>query len=519
MTDTEEISCGDVLLLSQENVHQIVNLVDESACKIKHLVISNAKICQLPQDVCSCHWIQTLELKQNQITTLGDLSPLTMLTRLIVDEPLLPKDELLFWSKYIFPIRKLDLSWMRLTSVPDIIFKIVPTMRFPLLNIDLSDNSISQLPDLLSLTSLENVSLIGNRLHPAAHIFWSSYRIRCGTLIIKSVEDAKQVRIYLKESDHLSPHILRFALSSTKLKSIPPGVFHLANLSSLHLDKNRITGLSPEISTLGKLQFLDVSSNKISVLPPEISGLTSLVHLIAGVNEITHLPEEITCLRQLRLLDLFKNQLSGLPEYVGRLTRLESVDLEGNKLSKIPQSFGRLHNLTTVRLALNKIRDFPVVLTRLQNLACLSISVSSACDSLSEIGKMTNLVQLSVTREHKLAEDRGEDTLPRGLVAEDETMVPDLRNLSRLDSLHLHIFDSFLFSRLSLAYKPGGVLDFSQLGLDSIPKLVCKLPIRCLIICNNKISAFPAFLCDMPLLESIDARETEVIKQTRMPKR
>eukprot|EP00002_Diphylleia_rotans_P006595 TRINITY_DN1595_c0_g2_i2.p1 TRINITY_DN1595_c0_g2~~TRINITY_DN1595_c0_g2_i2.p1 ORF type:complete len:191 (-),score=16.43 TRINITY_DN1595_c0_g2_i2:719-1291(-) len=142
MTDTEEISCGDVLLLSQENVHQIVNLVDESACKIKHLVISNAKICQLPQDVCSCHWIQTLELKQNQITTLGDLSPLTMLTRLIVDEPLLPKDELLFWSKYIFPIRKLDLSWMRLTSVPDIIFKIVPTMRFPLLNIDLSDNSV-----------------------------------------------------------------------------------------------------------------------------------------------------------------------------------------------------------------------------------------------------------------------------------------------------------------------------------------------------------------------------------------
>ncbi|WP_417909733.1 COR domain-containing protein [Candidatus Electronema sp. PJ] len=82
-------------------------------------------------------------------------------------------------------------------------------------------------------------------------------------------------------------------LSGNQLRSLPPEIGHLTELTEINLWGNKLTTLPPEIYQLMNLTELDLSRNQFSNLPPEICQLTKLTWLYLSDNPLTSPPLEI----------------------------------------------------------------------------------------------------------------------------------------------------------------------------------------------------------------------------------
>ncbi|KAI1991986.1 Glucose-repressible alcohol dehydrogenase transcriptional effector [Ophidiomyces ophidiicola] len=87
--------------------------------------------------------------------------------------------------------------------------------------------------------------------------------------------------------------------------------------------------------------FLDklyLNHNKLKTLPPNLGRLKNLTHLDISSNELTEIPEEIGMLINLKKLLLFDNHLQTLPFELGYLYQLDTLGIEGNPLADILKS-------------------------------------------------------------------------------------------------------------------------------------------------------------------------------------
>lgn len=133
-------------------------------------------------------------------------------------------------------------------------------------------------------------------------------------------------------------------LSNRGIKSLPPEIGGLKNLTKLNLYGNQLTKLPGEISKLTKLNLLDLSSNKLAELPGEITKLTNLQKLYLARNQLTKLPGKIAKLINLEQLNLSDNKLTELPKEILELAMeikserytKHGILLEGNPLESPP---------------------------------------------------------------------------------------------------------------------------------------------------------------------------------------
>ncbi len=192
------------------------------------------------------------------------------------------------------------------------------------------------------------------------------------------------------------------------LKSVPPEIAKLTNLTYLDLSNNELTSLPPEIARLTNLTELDLSSNKLTSLPPEIGQLTRLQRLHIGKhstlrwdassgNQLTSLPPEITRLTNLTDLDLCNNELTSVPLEVTKLTNLAVLDLSVNHLKSLPPEIGRLNNLTHLYLWGNELMSLPPEITRLTNLTELDLSGNKLTSLPPKIGRLDSLISLGLS--------------------------------------------------------------------------------------------------------------------------
>ena len=124
-------------------------------------------------------------------------------------------------------------------------------------------------------------------------------------------------------------------LAGLGLRSLPPQVWNVTNLTSLHLEYN-----------------------ELSSLPSEIGNLTSLTNLYLGHNQLTELPPEIGNLTSLRDLDLSNNQLTELPPQIVDIVGLEWLSVRNNRLTAIPQSMVKLEKLSQGRSSIRVVGQF-----------------------------------------------------------------------------------------------------------------------------------------------------------------
>ena len=211
---------------------------------------------------------------------------------------------------------------------------------------------------------------------------------------IRRVGDEEEGRIFYRLD--VDGDVVALSLSLVGLRTTPPSIAKLTNLTQLHLWDNRLTSLPPEITQLTNLTQLHLWDNRLTSLPPEITQLTNLTQLHLGDNGLTSLPPEITQLTNLTQLDLGGNGLTSLPPEITQLTNLTQLDLRGNGLTSLPPEITQLTNLTQLDLGGNGLTSLPPEITQLTNLTQLDLGGNRLTSLPPEITQLTNLTQLDL---------------------------------------------------------------------------------------------------------------------------
>lgn len=152
-------------------------------------------------------------------------------------------------------------------------------------------------------------------------------------------------------------------------------IFHLSDLKKLDLKGNDISldffQLQPEAT---KLDFLRLSATKLSSLEG-ISRATQLKSLHVTNNVITTIPDELYSMTSLKSLFLSFNKIAGqISPEIGHLTNLRELYLFGNSITgRLPTHIGLLESLVELVISNNKISGEIPGFDHLSNLEQFSI--------------------------------------------------------------------------------------------------------------------------------------------------
>jgi Leucine-rich repeat (LRR) protein len=291
------------------------------ACRLKlsFLDLSNNSLSGLPAELGTMTTLRKLLLTGNPMRTLRSSlvsGPTTALlkylrSRLSSDEGAsgsgstpTKDDQIAAARRLSLSSKELDLSGLGVTSVPPAAWETNDVMK-----LDLSKNSIEDLPNELSLCS----------------------------------------------------SLQSLILSNNKIKRWPGTVFSsLASLSLLKLDNNPLAEiLATDLEALSKLEVLDLSGSASSLPEPSaVSKLPHLKELYLRRMKLHGFPDSLLGLKLLRILDLSQNYLTSVPEGIKDLTSLIELDLSDNNITTLPPELGLLEpNLQVLKLDGNPLRS------------------------------------------------------------------------------------------------------------------------------------------------------------------
>lgn len=129
---------------------------------------------------------------------------------------------------------------------------------------------------------------------------------------------------------------------------------------TLNLSQLELKSLPPEIGLLYNLTLLDLSQNQLKNLPGTLSQLQNLVCLNLSDNNLQNLPDTIGELENLAELYLSKNHLQAIPNAINQLCNLTSLHLDENRLQTLPDIFDKLLELKNLNLSNNPLlNDLP----------------------------------------------------------------------------------------------------------------------------------------------------------------
>lgn len=200
-----------------------------------------------------------------------------------------------------------------LTEVPKEIF------LFPnLIEIDLSQNSISVLPDKFKdLKNLKELHLADNKI----------------TTVGPEITSCLNLEV--------------LQLRNNPLEAVSKEIGQMKNLKELwieNISKNCI--LPQEIWNLNSLQKLRLMTANLTFIPQQISNYTVLEEICLSGNSITAIPDEIYQLKNLTYLNMGNNKVSVISPLVKNLYRLDYFGIYGNPVSQLPEEIYSLKQLS-----------------------------------------------------------------------------------------------------------------------------------------------------------------------------
>jgi len=315
-------------------------------------------------------------------------------------------------------------------------------------------------------------------------------------------------------------------LSNNQLTSLPPQLIELTNLTWLNLSRNQLTSLPPQLGELSNLTWLSLSNNQLTSLPPQLLELTNLTELHLSGNQLTSVPPELAKLTNLTVLYLSNNHLASLPPELAKLTNLTWLYLYNNKLTSIPPQLAKLTNLTVLDLDHNQLTSLPPQLAKLTNLTELYLSENQLNSLPAEIGKLTKLTELDLFNNQltSVPPELAKLTNLKVLSFSNNQLTsvpPELAKLTNLTWLYLsrNLFISVPTELKELANLTE--LDLSNNQLTSLPPELAKLTnLTELSLSNNQLTSVPSELGKLTKLDELrldgnplESPPPEVVKQ------
>ncbi|KAG0486726.1 hypothetical protein HPP92_008821 [Vanilla planifolia] len=318
-------------------------------------------------------------------------------------------------------LRKLNLSFNSLRGP-------LPANLFRLSRLDLLDVSTNKLSDSLppeiSLSSVIVFNISNNFLNGSIPIFSSSPNLTTidvrnnsfhGPITANICNSSPKIELLIFSMNSFSGDVpvgfgkchslVQLSLDVNRISgSLPDDIFHLSNLTHLHLQQNSLTGpLSAGVGNLTSLVQLDLSDNTfMGTIPDVFDRLRHLESFCAESNGFNGvLPGSLSNLTSLRVLNLRNNSLTGeMSLNFSGMPMLNSLDLGSNSFTGfLPESLSQCSNLNSLNLARNNlIGEIPRSFGRLNSLSYLSLSknsftnISSALAILQQCANLTNLV-------------------------------------------------------------------------------------------------------------------------------
>lgn len=178
--------------------------------------------------------------------------------------------------------------------------------------LNLSKNSLTQLPDTEKLTKLKSLTSYNNQLIE----------------LPKSLGKLLDLRV--------------LNVADNQLKELPEGIANASKLHTLRLYNNKLVELPSKLAKLNQLQELSVSGNQLAVLPKNLGELQSLKTLSVFNNSLKELPNSIGQLKSLVVLHASHNPITKLPETLGDCDSLRNLLLANCQLETLPASIGKL---------------------------------------------------------------------------------------------------------------------------------------------------------------------------------
>ncbi|MEM1279938.1 MAG: COR domain-containing protein [Cyanobacteria bacterium P01_H01_bin.152] len=172
----------------------------------------------------------------------------------------------------------------------------------------------------------------------------------------------------------IANQVTELNLSGLGLKTVPPSIGQLANLTALYLDHNQLTALPKELCQLANLTTLYLHQNQLTAVPKELGELQSLTELYLSQNQLRQVPKELGELQNLTELYLHQNQLITVPKELGQLQNLTELALDQNQLITVPKELGQLQNLTRLFLDQNQLSEVPSFIKKLSKLQRIDLN-------------------------------------------------------------------------------------------------------------------------------------------------
>lgn len=183
--------------------------------------------------------------------------------------------------------------------------------------------------------------------------------------------------------------------------TIPADLGNLTSLQSLNLGENNLTGQIPsELGQLSNLVQLWLYDNDLSGdIPPELGNLNNLMVLYLQNNSLSGvIPPQVGNMESLFILSLAVNQFSGeIPSELGQLTNLIQLWLYDNDLSgEIPPELGNLSNLNFLIARNNQFTgEIPSELSNSNGLGYLDLQKNQLTGEIpAEFGDMSSLYRV-----------------------------------------------------------------------------------------------------------------------------
>ncbi len=319
-------------------------------------------------------------------------------------------------------------------------------------NLNLSNNAISDVSALASLTGLTDLNLCWNEIDTISALT-SLSNLATLDLGRNEIVDISEL---IKVLSNI-PSIDALGLGGNKISDIS-FLSNIPNLTKLDLSYNEINDISvlANLPHLSSLMLIGNSINNIEIL----ANLTNLTELSIEIDSFPSNWSVLSNLENLTKLSLYAHTINDISA-LSKLENLTYLSLQGGGTSKIIDisALSKLENLTTLKCELvGKIDDISV-LSNLENLTELYLSLNK----INDISALSNLKNLTIL-------DLGANEI------NDISVLSNLKNLKKLNLDLNEIDDISALSSLEnlneLYLRKSGINDINALSnLENLTEL------------------------------------------------